>query len=72
MAWINLRQQDYGPGWLGKLTFKEKLGLVLNVFLIIVGLFFLTAGTYSVVENIKTDFRTDSLSGVFTCKSNGQ
>ncbi|KAF3316549.1 hypothetical protein TWF173_001834 [Orbilia oligospora] len=72
MAWINLRQQDYGEGWLKKLTFTEKLSLALNIFLIIVGIFFLTAGTYSVVENIITDFKTDSLSGVFTCASNGQ
>ncbi|KAF3916149.1 hypothetical protein AA313_de0203787 [Arthrobotrys entomopaga] len=72
MAWINLRQQDYGPGWMKKLTFREKLEFALNILLIAIGIFFLTAGTYSVVENIITDFRTNSLTGVFTCASNGQ
>lgn len=46
VAWIRMRQEDFGPGWIGRLTLLKKLELLLNIFLILVGLFMLTAGTY--------------------------
>jgi len=46
VAWIRMRQEDYGPGWYSRLTFLRKLELLLNIFLIFVGLFMLTGGTY--------------------------
>ena len=46
VAWIRMRKADYGPGWFGRLTFGGHVKLVINVCIILAGLFFLTAGTY--------------------------
>jgi len=55
-AWMRMRQEDYGKGWIKKLRGIEKPELILNIFLILVGFFFLTAGTY-VSRPSTPDFR---------------
>lgn len=45
--------------------------IALNVFIIIVGIFFMTVGTYASVQGIIDAFRFGNIAGVFTCTSNG-
>ena len=45
-AYMRMRRADYGPGWLSKRGVRGISGLVLNVILICIGLFMLSAGTY--------------------------
>jgi hypothetical protein len=41
------------------------------VFIISIGAFFLSAGTYTSVQSIIDSYATGAVSGVFTCASNG-
>lgn len=43
----------------------------LNIFIIMVGFLFLTAGSYASVEGIIDEFRLGTVGSVFTCASNG-
>ena len=45
-AYMRMRRADYGPGWLSKRGIRGISGFILNVILILIGLFMLTAGTY--------------------------
>lgn len=42
----------------------------LNILIIIVGIFFLTVGTYASVQGIIDSFEAGEVSGVFGCASN--
>ena len=46
-------------------------GAALNVFIIFVGFYFLTAGTYSSVDEIIKGYATGGFPGAFSCASNG-
>ena len=41
-----MRQVDYGPGWMSRRGIRGIAGGSLNIFLVLTGIFFLTAGTY--------------------------
>ena len=56
-----------GPG----ASFTCEASLVVNVILILIGLLFLSAGTYASVESIILGYEADSFGGAFTCASNG-
>ena len=45
-AYIRMRQADYGPGWVTKRGIRGVLGLLFNGFIICIGLYMLSAGTY--------------------------
>lgn len=45
-AYVRMRRTDYGTGWLSNRGIRGISGLFLNVILIGIGLFMLTAGTY--------------------------
>ncbi|KAI9790265.1 MAG: hypothetical protein M1816_005290 [Peltula sp. TS41687] len=55
-------------GWVVKDTLVNKL---LNAAIILVGCYFLTAGTYTTVQSIINDYHAGLVGGVFTCASNG-
>jgi hypothetical protein len=46
VAYFRMRTADYGPGWYTKRGIRGLWGTFLNAFIILIGLFFLTAGTY--------------------------
>jgi hypothetical protein len=71
VAYIRMRRVDGGVTRLREQSIYGYSMLALNVFLILIGLFFLTAGTYTSVMSIIEGFESGSVSGVFTCKSNG-
>lgn len=45
-AYIRMRQTDYGPGWVTKRGIRGIAGLTFNIFIILIGFYMLTAGTY--------------------------
>lgn len=45
-AYIRMRKADYGDGWVTKRGIRGIAGFILNVFIILIGFFMLTAGTY--------------------------
>jgi hypothetical protein len=45
-------------------------GVVVNVFLIIVGVFFLSVGTYASIQSIIDAYDVGGVRGVFSCTSN--
>ena len=45
-AYMRMRRVDYGPGWISRRGIRGLSGFVLNVILICIGLFMLSAGTY--------------------------
>lgn len=45
-AYMRMRHADYGPGWIRKRGFRGIFGFALNVFIILIGFYMLTAGTY--------------------------
>ena len=45
-AYIRMRKADYGPGWITRRGFRGIAGITLNVIIILIGLYMLTAGTY--------------------------
>ncbi|KAI6922760.1 putative amino acid transporter, partial [Hortaea werneckii] len=70
-AYIRMRKADYGDGYITSRGWKSILGLVVNIILILIGLLFLSAGTYASVESIILGYEADSFGGAFTCASNG-
>jgi len=45
--------------------------LALNVLIILIGFFFLVAGTYTSVQSIIDNYNQHLVGGVFTCANNG-
>lgn len=71
MAYIRMRRVDGGVRWLESQTPYGYMMLALNVIIILIGLFFLVAGTYTSVQSIIDSYAAGAVGGVFTCASNG-
>jgi len=50
---------------------RSIIGALFNIFLICVGLFTLTAGTYASVESIIMGYEAANFGGPFSCANNG-
>lgn len=72
VAYFRMRSADRKVG-LGPSNgrFLGYFSAAVNVFIILIGCFFLTAGTYASVEGILREFRAGTTRGVFSCASNG-
>lgn len=71
VAYLRMRRVDRGENWLKNMTIRQTIGVVVNVFIIAIGVFFLGAGTYTSVQSIIDSYNSGAVGGVFTCKSNG-
>lgn len=71
VAYFRMRRADGTIGLLRERTLFGYLMGALNIFIILMGAFFLTAGTYASVQEIIDEFNSGSLGGVFSCASNG-
>lgn len=71
VAYFRMRGADKKEGVEGKGTIGSLFQDALNAVLILIGLFFLTAGTYASVQAIIDEFQAGDVSGVFSCASNG-
>ncbi|MCJ1360138.1 MAG: hypothetical protein MMC33_010141 [Icmadophila ericetorum] len=56
VAYMRMRHADYGSGWYHRRGIRGLLGFSLNVFIILAGCFFLTAGTYVRLASSSTFF----------------
>jgi hypothetical protein len=54
VAYLRMRRTDHGDGYITSRGFRSIAGYVLNVLIILVGVFFLTAGTYVSTFHVST------------------
>ncbi|CAG8980257.1 hypothetical protein HYALB_00010258 [Hymenoscyphus albidus] len=71
VAYIRMRRVDGGVTWLRDQTTWGYMMFAFNIFIILIGLYFLTAGTYTTVQSIIDSYAAGNVGGVFTCASNG-
>ena len=70
VAYFRMRSADFKIG-ITRNPILDKLSVALNVLIILVGVFYLTVGTYVSVQGIIDQFAAGEVGGVFSCKSNG-
>jgi hypothetical protein len=70
VAYFRMRTADKEVGrHHSKIT--DLVGNIVNLILIAVGIVFLTVGTYASVQGIIDQYAAGTVSGVFSCASNG-
>ncbi|KIY01256.1 uncharacterized protein Z520_02808 [Fonsecaea multimorphosa CBS 102226] len=70
VAYLRMRRADLGPGFWRKRGIRGWIGFLVNIFIIIVGVYFLGVGTYASVDSIILDYQAGNVRGVFTCADN--
>jgi hypothetical protein len=70
-AYIRMRRADLGPKFYAQRGIRGWVGFIVNIFIILVGFYFLGAGTYASVDSIILDYHAGNVKGVFTCADNG-
>ncbi|CAK7244191.1 MAG: hypothetical protein STHCBS139747_005726 [Sporothrix thermara] len=71
VAYFRMRKADGRLALVKQGNIYAILMAILNLFIILIGLFFLTAGTYASVQSIVDAFNSNQVGGVFTCATNG-
>ena len=72
VAYFRMRKADDGEGWLRGHGYRRLFGAAVNAIIILIGLFFLSAGTYSSVESIILGYESSTFhGGSFSCNDNG-
>ncbi|KAK3626511.1 hypothetical protein LTR56_019784 [Elasticomyces elasticus] len=71
VAYLRMRRADYGPNFWRNQGIYGMAMAALNVTCILIGLLFLSAGTYASVESIKQGYASAAFGGPFSCASNG-
>ncbi|KAF2842442.1 hypothetical protein M501DRAFT_948939 [Patellaria atrata CBS 101060] len=70
-AYFRMRHADYGPNFYKRRGIRGILGFVFNIVICIIGLLFLTGGTYASVQSIVNGYKASNFGGPFSCASNG-
>ncbi|KAL7909152.1 transmembrane amino acid transporter domain-containing protein [Trichoderma velutinum] len=70
VAYLRMRNADKQVGR-KRNGFTAAFSTAVNIAIIIMGVFFLTVGTYASVQGIIDQFEAGTVHGVFSCKSNG-
>jgi hypothetical protein len=71
MAYFQLRSETYGSNYWRTRGLRGYFGFFFNIVLCLIGLLFLTAGTYATVQSIIDGYHAASFGGPFTCADNG-
>ncbi|EAW07759.1 putative neutral amino acid permease [Aspergillus clavatus NRRL 1] len=71
VAYLRMRYDDHGPGFYKKRGIRGWIGFIVNVCLILVGLFFLGPGTYAAIDSVVISYRTGAVGSAFSCADNG-
>lgn len=70
VAYLRMRSVDKQAGR-KRNGIAELTATAVNVVIIVIGIFFLSVGTYASVQGIIDSFDAGTVGGVFSCKSNG-
>ncbi|RMZ90358.1 hypothetical protein DV736_g2401, partial [Chaetothyriales sp. CBS 134916] len=70
LAYIRMRAADHGPSFYANRGIRGWVGVVVNVFIIGVGLLFLGAGTYVSVQSIIDSYNNNAVGSAFSCADN--
>jgi hypothetical protein len=71
VAYFRMREMDYGPrSWMVR-GIRGWAGFIFNVILCLIGLLFLSGGTYASVQSIIDGYEQSTFGGAFTCETNG-
>ncbi|KAL7796059.1 transmembrane amino acid transporter domain-containing protein [Trichoderma ceciliae] len=70
VAYLRMRNADKQAGR-KRSPISAALSTALNIAIIIIGVFFLSVGTYASVQGIVDSFDAGQVNSVFSCKSNG-
>ncbi|EON98742.1 putative n amino acid transport system protein [Phaeoacremonium minimum UCRPA7] len=71
VAYFRMRKADGTISLVKERTAYGYAMAAMNIFIIAIGVFFLSVGTYASVQSIINDFEAGAVGAVFTCKSNG-
>jgi|TARA_R110002003_G_scaffold106_13_gene8817 hypothetical protein len=71
VAYMRLRRAKYGEGFWKTRGFRGYFGFFFNILLCMIGVLFLTAGTYATVQSIIDGYKASNFGGPFTCQDNG-
>ncbi|QDS74432.1 hypothetical protein FKW77_006178 [Venturia effusa] len=70
VAYFRMREADYGPKFYSSRGIKGWIGFIFNITLCLIGLLFLTGGTYASVQSIVDGYKEDNFGGAFSCADN--
>ncbi|KAL6718101.1 Aminomethyltransferase, mitochondrial [Lecanora helva] len=62
-AYMRMRQADLGPGWIQRRGIRGISGFLLNVSIIVIGLFMLGGGTYATCQSIVDNYKAGTVGG---------
>ncbi|PGG99904.1 hypothetical protein AJ79_08386 [Helicocarpus griseus UAMH5409] len=71
VAYIRMRRADYGPEFYYKNGWRGLAGLILNLVIIAIGLYFLGPGTYASVMSVILNYQQGKVGSAFSCEDNG-
>ncbi|KAI1854632.1 hypothetical protein JX265_007499 [Neoarthrinium moseri] len=71
VAYFRMRKADGSVALVKDRSIRGWFEGILNIVIILTGIFFLTVGTYASVEGIILEFEAGTVGSVFQCKSNG-
>ncbi|KAL6708447.1 hypothetical protein ACN47E_002710 [Coniothyrium glycines] len=71
VAYYRMRVETYGPDFWKTRGIRGYAGFGFNIVLCLIGLLFLTAGTYATVQSIIDGYHQASFGGPFSCADNG-
>jgi len=71
VAYYRMRRETYGPDFYKTRGFRGYFGFGFNIVLCLIGLLFLSAGTYATVQSIIDGYKESSFGGPFSCDDNG-
>lgn len=71
VAYVRMRQADHGPDFWKTRGLRGYAGFAFNIVLCLIGVFFLTVGTYATVQSIIDGYKAENFGGPFSCASNG-
>ncbi|KAL1885585.1 hypothetical protein Plec18167_001080 [Paecilomyces lecythidis] len=71
VAYLRMRHADYGPGFYRKRGIRGWIGFIVNVLIILCGLFFLGPGTYASVDSVVLSYQAGNVGSAFSCANNG-
>jgi hypothetical protein len=71
VAYFRMRKADGAVSIFRERTFRGWFEGILNIVIIVTGVFFLTVGTYATIQGIIDEYETGSVGRPFSCASNG-